>query len=92
MHNAETRKKSYNVKAKHAACPVCRGLRYKIPAGTPCSGCARTRDTKFCSECAGLPERVEGTACRECGTAAGKNAEYKHEPRRTSSSGWGMIT
>jgi hypothetical protein len=91
MHNEQTRKRAYNIKAKDKACPVCRGLRYQITDGAPCAGCGRMRDTKVCPGCAGLPERVEGKTCIGCGTAAGKNPEYRFEPQRRSSSGWGNI-
>lgn len=78
-HTEESRKRLHNVKAKDKACPVCRGLRYKID-GARCTGCGRNKDTKFCPACGGMPERVSGVAgsqCLECGTVAGKNLEYR---------------
>jgi hypothetical protein len=29
-----------------------------------------------------MPERVTGLKCQECGTIAGKNVEYQHDPPR----------
>lgn len=82
-------KRETRIKAKAAACQVCRGRAYQVPAGQNCTGCGRRRNVNVCPGCGGLPERVEGKECVHCGTAAGKNQEYQHEPRRTSSAGWG---
>lgn len=90
MSTPHNRKRQHNVKAKDAACPTCRGLRYQIK-GQKCTDCGRPRDPKFCPACGGMPERVEGLAgalCIECGTVAGKNVEYSYGERRSSAVGW----
>jgi hypothetical protein len=61
-------------------CLVCDNRPYKIPAGQLCKGCQRRRNTNFCPGCGGLPERVRGPKCEDCGTLKGKNPEYNHPP------------
>ena len=76
------------IKKERSACPVCRGRLYRIPAGAPCAGCKKNRNTNVCPGCGGMPERVEGAACVDCGTPAGKNAEYETPKRSYGSVKW----
>lgn len=70
------------IKSKAAACEVCRGRAYQVPAGQNCAGCGRRRNANTCPGCGGLPERVEGSQCKDCGTPAGKNPEFHYPTLR----------